>query len=108
VAVLIDLADEKARVVLERGKAIGEITLDDFNALAGSGDLFADDIEDTLAALSEMGIAVVEYITQEERDRRDDETYEAMLAFDARGGHAQWTGEAWASFLRAAERKRPR
>jgi hypothetical protein len=72
-AVLIDLADETTRRILEQARAAGQISLDDLDALIGPGEVAAEDIEDTLAALVEMGIAVIEHVTKEERNRREGE-----------------------------------
>ena len=103
--VLIDLADEKVRALLERAKAAGEITLDDFNSIIGAGEVDIGDIEDTLAALAAMGIAVAndDGLTEE---KLDEEAYQAVQSWNARGATVQLTGEAWMRFMRAAARKK--
>ena len=103
-SILIDLADENVRVLLERAQAAGEITLDDLNAMIGRGEVTPDDIEDTLAALTEMGIAVIDEHRPTEAEL-DEEAYQVVQSWNARGATVQLTGKAWLRFLRAAARK---
>jgi Sigma-70 factor, region 1.1 len=103
-AVLIDLADGKVCALLERAKAAGVITGGEFHSIVGSGEVTPDDIEDTLAALAQMGIALSDDLTQEDRD---EEIYSSLQAWNLEGRTIpQLTGEAWASILRVAARKK--
>lgn len=103
-AVLINLADETVRALLERATAAGEITLDEFNAMIGPDEVDTGDIEDTLASLAEMGIAVTHENSLTEE--LDEEAHQAVQSWHPRGATVQLTGEAWIRFMRAAARKK--
>jgi RNA polymerase primary sigma factor len=62
---LLDLSDQAVKRLLKAGKARGYVTHEELNAVLPSEEVTPDQIEDTLAMLSDMGINVVE---QEEGD----------------------------------------
>ncbi|MEO7680653.1 MAG: sigma-70 family RNA polymerase sigma factor, partial [Sphingomonas sp.] len=59
-APLIDLNDASIRKVIARAKKRGYITYDQLNEALPQGEMSSDQIEDISAALSEMGINIVE------------------------------------------------
>jgi RNA polymerase primary sigma factor len=59
-APLIDLNDASIRKVITRAKKRGYITYDQLNEALPQGEMSSDQIEDMSAALSEMGINIVE------------------------------------------------
>ncbi|MGE0768651.1 MAG: RNA polymerase sigma factor RpoD [Hyphomicrobiaceae bacterium] len=62
---LLDLTDQSVKRLLKVGKQRGYVTHDELNAVLPSEEVTPDQIEDTMAMLSEMGISVVD---QEESD----------------------------------------
>ncbi|MGD9802761.1 MAG: RNA polymerase sigma factor RpoD [Hyphomicrobiaceae bacterium] len=62
---LLDLTDQSVKRLLKLGKQRGYVTHDELNAVLPSEEVTPDQIEDTMATLSEMGISVVD---QEESD----------------------------------------
>src|SRR5690349_18704599 len=73
---LLDLSDQAVKRLLKTAKARGYVTLDELNSVLPSEEVSPDQIEDTMAMLSDMGINVVE--TEE-----SDEQQEAEPATDA-------------------------
>ena len=57
---LLDLSDQAVKRLLKSAKARGYVTLDQLNAVLPSEEVTPDQIEDTMAMLSDMGINVVE------------------------------------------------
>ncbi|MFC7475717.1 RNA polymerase sigma factor region1.1 domain-containing protein [Dankookia sp. GCM10030260] len=57
---LLDSMTEAVKRLIERGKARGYVTYDEVNAALPQDQASTELIEDTLATLSEIGIAVVE------------------------------------------------
>ena len=83
---LLDLSDQSVKKLLKTGKARGYVTHDELNAVLPSEEVTPDQIEDTMAMLSDMGITVIE---QEEGDEAepaedaaadDDESGRAVMA----------------------------
>ena len=66
---LLDLSDQAVKRLLKTAKARGYVTLDQLNAVLPSEEVTPDQIEDTMAMLSDMGINVVE--TEEGEDGAD-------------------------------------
>ncbi len=62
---LLDLSDAAVKRLLKTAKARGYVTYDELNSVLPSDEVSPDQIEDTMAMLSDMGINVVE---QEEGD----------------------------------------
>ncbi|WP_084418034.1 RNA polymerase sigma factor RpoD [Henriciella litoralis] len=57
---VLDLNDSKVKKFIKQAKTKGYVTHDELNAVLPSDELSSDQIEDTMSALSEMGIQVVE------------------------------------------------
>ena len=80
---LLDLSDQSVKKLLKTGKARGYVTHDELNAVLPSEEVTPDQIEDTMAMLSDMGITVIE---QEEGDEA--EPAEEAAADDDESGRA--------------------
>ncbi|MFM9943441.1 MAG: RNA polymerase sigma factor RpoD [Hyphomicrobiaceae bacterium] len=70
---LLDLSDQSVKRLLKTGKARGYVTHDELNAVLPSEEVTPDQIEDTMAMLSDMGITVVEQEEGEEGAEAVDE-----------------------------------
>jgi RNA polymerase primary sigma factor len=64
---LLDLSDQAVKRLLKTAKARGYVTLDELNSVLPSEEVSPDQIEDTMAMLSDMGINVVETEEGEEQ-----------------------------------------
>ena len=73
---LLDLSDQSVKKLLKAGKQRGYVTHEELNAVLPSEEVTPDQIEDTMAMLSEMGISVVEQEDSEEPAAADDESDE--------------------------------
>ncbi|MEZ5851516.1 MAG: RNA polymerase sigma factor RpoD [Hyphomicrobiaceae bacterium] len=63
---LLDLTDQAVKRLLKTGKARGYVTHEELNAVLPSEEVTPDQIEDTMALLSDMGITVVDQEEGEE------------------------------------------
>ncbi|WP_295559585.1 sigma-70 family RNA polymerase sigma factor, partial [uncultured Hyphomicrobium sp.] len=84
---LLDLSDQAVKRLLKTAKARGYVTLDELNSVLPSEEVSPDQIEDTMAMLSDMGINVVETEEGEEGaadsaapDADDDENRSVVAA----------------------------
>jgi RNA polymerase primary sigma factor len=68
---LLDLSDQAVKRLLKTAKARGYVTLDELNSVLPSEEVSPDQIEDTMAMLSDMGINVVETEESEEGGAAD-------------------------------------
>jgi len=68
---LLDLSDQAVKRLLKTAKARGYVTLDELNSVLPSEEVSPDQIEDTMAMLSDMGINVVETEESEEGTAAD-------------------------------------
>jgi RNA polymerase primary sigma factor len=66
---LLDLSDAAVRKMITRSKQRGYVTYDELNRVLPSDKVSSEQIEDTMAMLSEMGINVIESEDQEETER---------------------------------------
>src|SRR5512146_1694865 len=57
---LLDLTDAGVKKFIKQAKARGYVTMEELNKVLPSEEVTPDQIEDTLAMLSEMGVNVVE------------------------------------------------
>src|SRR5690606_2197959 len=57
---LLDLSDDAVKKMIKLAKKRGYVTMDELNAVLPSGEVSSEQIEDTMAMLSDMGINVVE------------------------------------------------
>ncbi len=70
---LLDLSDQSVKRLLKVGKTRGYVTHDELNAVLPSEEVTPDQIEDTMAMLSDMGITVVDQEEGEEGAEAVDE-----------------------------------
>ena len=66
---LLDLSDQAVKKLLKTAKARGYVTYDELNSVLPSEEVSSEQIEDTMAMLSDMGINVVETEEGEEAPR---------------------------------------
>ncbi len=71
---LLDLSDQAVKRLLKTAKARGYVTYDELNSVLPSEEVSSEQIEDTMAMLSDMGINVVETEEGEEEKEAADET----------------------------------
>ena len=62
---LLDLSDDAVKKMIKAAKKRGYVTMDELNSVLPSEEVTSEQIEDTMAMLSEMGITIVE---SEEQD----------------------------------------
>jgi RNA polymerase primary sigma factor len=67
-APLLDMSDAAVRKMVTRAKQRGYVTYDELNRVLPSDKVSSEQIEDTMAMLSEMGINVIESEEQEEAE----------------------------------------
>src|SRR3954447_16736792 len=81
-APLIDLNDASIKKLIARAKRRGVITVDELNEALPQDQMSADQIEDIMSAISEMGVNIVENdedaVDPEERQAEDAEDAEAV------------------------------
>ncbi|MBN7757509.1 RNA polymerase sigma factor RpoD [Nitratireductor aquimarinus] len=71
---LLDLSDDAVKKMIKAAKKRGYVTMDELNAVLPSGQVSSEQIEDTMAMLSDMGINVVEdEEAAEDNDSNDSE-----------------------------------
>lgn len=68
---LLDLTDAGVKKFIKQAKARGYVTMEDLNKVLPSEEVTPDQIEDTLAMLSEMGVNVVE--AEEDAEQKEGE-----------------------------------
>ncbi|MDN2565487.1 RNA polymerase sigma factor RpoD [Aquibium sp. A9E412] len=78
---LLDLSDDAVKKMIKAAKKRGYVTMDELNAVLPSEEVTSEQIEDTMAMLSDMGINVVEdEEAAEEADSSSDEEEGTELA----------------------------
>ncbi|MBA8880472.1 RNA polymerase sigma factor RpoD [Phyllobacterium myrsinacearum] len=86
---LLDLSDDAVKKMIKLAKKRGYVTMDELNAVLPSEEVTSEQIEDTMAMLSDMGINVVEDDEQdadaEEADNSSDDESDARELADATG-----------------------
>ena len=70
---LLDLSDQAVKKLLKTAKARGYVTYDELNSVLPSEEVSSEQIEDTMAMLSDMGINVIETEEGEEAHEAADE-----------------------------------
>ncbi|MBO6718336.1 MAG: RNA polymerase sigma factor RpoD [Rhizobiaceae bacterium] len=71
---LLDLSDDAVKKMIKAAKKRGFVTMDELNAVLPSEEVTSEQIEDTMAMLSDMGINVVEDDeTSDDADSKDKE-----------------------------------
>ncbi|MBU2382200.1 MAG: RNA polymerase sigma factor RpoD, partial [Alphaproteobacteria bacterium] len=68
---LLDLTDAGVKKFIKQAKTRGYVTMEDLNKVLPSDEVTPDQIEDTLAMLSEMGVNVVE--AEEDAEQKEGE-----------------------------------
>src|SRR5919199_4929945 len=67
---LLDLSDQSVRRLIKLGKQRGYVSYDELNSVLPSEEVSSEQIEDTMAMLSDMGINVVE--SEEAEENQED------------------------------------
>jgi RNA polymerase primary sigma factor len=70
---LLDLSDDAVKKMMKLAKKRGYVTMDELNAVLPSEEVTSEQIEDTMAMLSDMGINVVEDDEQAEEEAEQSE-----------------------------------
>ncbi|MET3660941.1 RNA polymerase sigma factor RpoD [Aquamicrobium ahrensii] len=70
---LLDLSDDAVKKMIKVAKKRGYVTMDELNAVLPSEEVTSEQIEDTMAMLSDMGINVVEDDEQAEEEAEESE-----------------------------------
>jgi RNA polymerase primary sigma factor len=87
-APLIDLNDASVKKLIARAKRRGIITYDELNEALPQDQMSSEQIEDIMAAISEMGVNIVESdedaVDPDDRERDNDEVEEADAGMDDR------------------------
>jgi RNA polymerase primary sigma factor len=81
---LLDLSDAAVKRMIKEAKKRGYVTVDQLNAVLPSEEVTSEQIEDTMAMLSDMGINVVESEEAEEAEPDAEEAEEGDGESDAR------------------------
>ncbi|GAA5541198.1 MULTISPECIES: RNA polymerase sigma factor RpoD [Brucella/Ochrobactrum group] len=85
---LLDLSDDAVKKMIKVAKKRGYVTMDELNAVLPSEEVTSEQIEDTMAMLSDMGINVVEDDEQDndrEENNNDDDAEEGGDLVEAGG-----------------------
>ncbi|MCZ8181112.1 MAG: RNA polymerase sigma factor RpoD [Rhizobium sp.] len=70
---LLDLSDDAVKKMIKAAKKRGYVTMDELNSVLPSEEVTSEQIEDTMAMLSDMGINVIEDEDVDEAQGGDDE-----------------------------------
>ena len=70
---LLDLSDDAVKKMIKAAKKRGYVTMDELNSVLPSEEVTSEQIEDTMAMLSDMGINVVEDEEAEEKAETEDD-----------------------------------
>ncbi len=71
---LLDLSDDAVKKMIKAAKKRGYVTMDELNSVLPSEEVTSEQIEDTMAMLSDMGINVVEDEDVDESPAEEDDT----------------------------------
>ena len=94
---LLDMSDAGVKKMIKAAKARGWVTYDELNKVLPSEEFSSEQIEDTMAMLSEMGITVVE------NDETEDSSEEASAAEDDEDEEAGVPAKAASSAVTKSE-----
>ena len=101
---LLDLSDDAVKKMIKAAKKRGYVTMDELNAVLPSEEVTSEQIEDTMAMLSDMGINVIEDEDVEEAGTPSNDDDDAGGDEESEGGElAPSTGSA----LTTAKKKEP-
>ena len=101
---LLDLSDDAVKKMIKAAKKRGYVTMDELNAVLPSEEVTSEQIEDTMAMLSDMGINVVEDEEAEEADRGSAEDDDGDADGESEGGELAPSG---GTALATAKKKEP-
>ncbi|MDR7029792.1 RNA polymerase sigma factor RpoD [Rhizobium rosettiformans] len=73
---LLDLSDDAVKKMIKAAKKRGYVTMDELNSVLPSEEVTSEQIEDTMAMLSDMGINVIEDEDVDEAQAGDDDSEE--------------------------------
>ncbi len=95
---LLDLSDDAVKKMIKAAKKRGYVTMDELNSVLPSEEVTSEQIEDTMAMLSDMGINVIEdedaeEAAQGEEESGDDESESEGGELAASGGTALATAK---------------
>ncbi len=82
---LLDLSDDAVKKMIKAAKKRGYVTMDELNSVLPSEEVTSEQIEDTMAMLSDMGINVVEDEEAAEADDGDNAEEEATEVAEQQG-----------------------
>ena len=102
---VLDLSDAAVKKMIKQAKKRGYVTYEQLNAVMPSEEVTSEQIEDTLAMLSEMGINVVETEDAESEDSEGEKA--ADEADDDEDDTGTEVVETKAKSLAVAEKKEP-
>lgn len=98
---LLDLSDDAVKKMIKAAKKRGYVTMDELNSVMPSEEVTSEQIEDTMAMLSEMGINVIEDEDAEEAQGGDDDSDDDS---ESEGGEITSSG---GTALATAKKKEP-
>ncbi|PTM92607.1 RNA polymerase sigma factor RpoD [Mycoplana dimorpha] len=98
---LLDLSDDAVKKMIKAAKKRGYVTMDELNSVLPSEEVTSEQIEDTMAMLSDMGINVIEDEDAEEAQGGDDDGDDDT---EAEGGEITSSG---GTALATAKKKEP-
>ncbi|MGG7519631.1 RNA polymerase sigma factor RpoD [Allorhizobium undicola] len=98
---LLDLSDDAVKKMIKAAKKRGYVTMDELNSVLPSEEVTSEQIEDTMAMLSDMGINVIE---DEDAEEQASEEGEAEEDGDSEGGELATTGS---TAVATTKRKEP-
>jgi RNA polymerase primary sigma factor len=99
---LLDLSDDAVKKMIKAAKKRGYVTMDELNSVLPSEEVTSEQIEDTMAMLSDMGINVVE--DEDVEEAAPEEEAEADSDGDSEGGEIAPSG---GTALATAKKKEP-
>src|SRR6218665_1742635 len=83
---LLDLSDDAVKKMIKAAKKRGYVTMDELNSVLPSEEVTSEQIEDTMAMLSDMGINVIEDEEVEEAAAGEDDDAGDSDDGDSEGG----------------------
>ncbi|MGV1789217.1 RNA polymerase sigma factor RpoD [Rhizobium lusitanum] len=101
---LLDLSDDAVKKMIKAAKKRGYVTMDELNAVLPSEEVTSEQIEDTMAMLSDMGINVIEDEDVEEAGAATSDDDDAGGDEESEGGELAPTS---GSALATAKKKEP-
>jgi len=99
---LLDLSDDAVKKMIKAAKKRGYVTMDELNSVLPSEEVTSEQIEDTMAMLSDMGINVIEDEEAEEAGGNDSD--DDSDSDDSEGGELAPSG---GTALATAKKKEP-